>query len=164
DLKLAGSAEVVLGSGPVIVFVTGTQLNLSGGGVTNMTGNPTDLVFMCADSVTNVSLVGNANSKFAVYCPRADIAIAGNGTLYGAVVGKSVTFNGLGTLLHYDAALADFLTDAISCNAVEVSRATPIIATITCTSGACPSGISLGDHEAIVQGTFVSTTTAPTTI
>jgi type IV pilus assembly protein PilY1 len=146
SLSLAGQSSIKVASGPVVVYVNGTgaALDLSGGtGVNNVTGIPSNLVFMCADTVTTVKVAGGATADYAVYCPKAAISVVGNGDIYGAIVGKSVTMVGNGTI-HYDAALASFMNGQISCTTAEVSRATPIVATV-------------GSTTSVVQGTFYST-------
>ena len=145
SLKLSGNAQLKLGSGPIVVYLNGTgaDLDLSGNGVSNGTGIPGNLVFMCADTVTGVTVTGNGTAAYAVYCPKAAISVNGNGDIYGAVVGKSVTMVGNGTI-HYDAALGSYTNGQISCATSEVSRATPIVATV-------------GGTSAVVQGTFYTT-------
>ena len=53
-----------------------------------------------------VKLSGDFETYAAIYAPKSDVNIAGSGTLYGSVRGKTVTVTG-GAGIHYDAALGD---------------------------------------------------------
>ena len=156
SLSLAGNAALTVNAGPVVVYLTGSGnvLSLAGNAaVNNNTQLPSNLVFMCTSTVQpqNISIVGNGNAYYAIYCPNANITIAGNGTIYGSIVGKSVTFNGNNGYVHYDKALASFTSNQIACATLEVSRATPVVATI-------------GVQDSVVQGTYEVGPGAKTTI
>ncbi len=160
SLRLSGQSSIELTSGPVVVYITGagSSLDLSGNGVNNTTGLATNLIFMCTDAVTSVTVSGNASAAYAVYCPKAAIDIVGNGDIYGAVVGKTVTMHGNGTI-HYDKALGSLTSGQIDCSGTttETSRARPLITTLTPDYGG-------NAQPVIVQGTFESVATTPTTI
>ena len=100
-------------AGPVVIYLTGSGnvLSLAGNAeISNNTLDPTKLIFMCTSSTTpqSISVVGNGNAYFAIYCPKANITITGNGAIFGAVVGKSVSWSGNNGFVHYDKALATF--------------------------------------------------------
>lgn len=160
SLRLSGQASIKLTSGPVVVYITGSgsSLDLSGNGVNNTTGLATNLIFMCTDAVTSVTVSGNASAAYAVYCPKAAISVVGNGDIYGAVVGKTVAMNGNGTI-HYDKALGNLTSGQIDCSGTttETSRASPILTTLTPDYGGSAQSV-------IVQGTFESVATAPLTV
>ncbi len=155
SVNLAGQKSLNLAAGPVVIYLTGSGsvLSLSGqAAINNNTQRPTNLVFMCtSNSPQTISVVGNGNAFYAIYCPKADITIAGNGTIFGAVVGKTVNFNGNNGFIHYDAALATYANSQIVCNAIEVSRSSPVIATVS-------------NQSALVQGTFTTPTASLATI
>ncbi len=156
SLSLAGNKSFNVNAGPVVIYLTGSGnvLSLAGNGaISNNTLDPTKLIFMCTSSATpqSISVVGNGNAYFAIYCPKADITITGNGAIFGAVVGKSVSWSGNNGFVHYDKALANLTTNQLTCTTNEVSRATPIVATIS-------------NQSHVVQGTFTPTTGNPKTI
>ena len=64
----------------------------------------------------------------------------------GAIVGRSITGNGSHAVtIHYDQQVANMTSDSITCT-VEVSRASPIVAT-------------LGGTDYVVQGTTATSAT-----
>jgi hypothetical protein len=155
SISLSGNKALTVTAGPVVIYLTGSGnvLSLSGNGaMNNNTQIPSNLIFMCTSSAAQtISVVGNGNAYYGIYCPKADITIAGNGTIYGAIVGKSVTFNGNNGYVHYDKALQNLTSSQITCATGEVSRATPIAATVS-------------NQQVIVQGTFEPAITSPKTI
>jgi len=89
------------------VFVS-DSLNLSGGSVTNLSGNPTRLGFSScgtANPAGTWSITGGSAADFSVYAPDHPVLITGSGDLYGSVVALTYTATG-GANLHYDAALS----------------------------------------------------------
>jgi Tfp pilus assembly protein PilX len=106
SISETGNTQLVLDSTPVIINVTGaaggTVVQLTGGGVTNTTGNfdPTTLQILYAGSGT-VSLKGGAASVGLLYAPNATFSFAGGGDWYGSVIGKDMTDMG-GAAVHYD--------------------------------------------------------------
>lgn len=147
-LGLNGQCDLIVGSGPIEVYITGTLMKLNGGSVTNATLRSTDLVFL-SSTLTDVQINGGATAAFAVYAPNAVITINGNADFYGGLVGKSFLING-GAKLHYDKALGDLGTDSISC-ITDVVRATPVVATIA-------------NQSCVVGGSFENMAGSPTTI
>ncbi len=145
SLSLAGNNTLNVSAGPVVVYLTGSGnvLSLAGNSaISNNTLDPTKLIFMCTSNAPQtISVHGNGNAYFAIYCPKATITITGNGAIFGAVVGKSVSWSGNNGFVHYDKALASLTSAQLSCTTNEVSRATPIVATIS-------------NQSHVVQGTF----------
>jgi hypothetical protein len=140
----AGSITVT--SGPVVVYVSGSFAPTA---INNTTGIPGNLVFMVGPNVASIDLTG-VGGDFALYAPDSDLADHGNADIYGAIVGKTITMSGTAEI-HYDKALANFSGGGFSCAVLEVSRASPVIATLA-------SGTYL------VQGSFVAPTGTPKTI
>jgi len=105
-LSETGSTQLVLDSTPVILNVTGTGggtvVQLTGGGLTNTSGNynPQSFQILYAGTGT-ISLKGGAASVGLLYAPNASFSFAGNADWYGAVIGKDMTDMG-GTAVHYD--------------------------------------------------------------
>lgn len=154
SLTLSGNAVLNVATGPVIVYIacntTSSGLDLSGGTVTNTTQKSTNLVFMLSNNCTSSKISGGSSASYAVYAPGTDITISGGGTIYGAVVGASVKDTG-GSAIYYDKALKNFVGGGFACSSTEVSRASPVIATLSSTT-------------AIVQGTYESPTGLATTL
>jgi hypothetical protein len=106
SLSETGNTALVLDSVPVILNVTGsgggTVVQLTGGGLTNTTGNfdPQSFQILYAGTGT-ISLKGGAASVGLLYAPNAGFSFAGNTDWYGAVIGKDMTDMG-GTAVHYD--------------------------------------------------------------
>ena len=149
SFSLTGNSILSVGSGPIIVYIactltTNNALDLSGGSVANSTQKSTNLVFMLASTCATASISGGGSASYAVYAPDTDITISGGGTIYGAVVGKTVKDTG-GSAIYYDKALQNFLGGGFSCTPTEVSRASPVVATI-------------GAQTSLVQGTYESPT------
>lgn len=142
-----------LNRGPVVVYLSG-NLTLNGNGkLTNDSSNPANVLIMCTGPAgQSITLSGNGNAYFGLYCPQADITINGGGNggaIWGAIVGRKILGNGNHAIdIHYDRQMANMLSNAIDCP--EVSRSSPVIPTIT--SSSCATGASC---PAVVQGTFV---------
>lgn len=151
--------------GAVVLYVSG-NISFSGNGALNNDSLlPSNVLIMCtgaAGSGQTVTLNGNGNAYFTLYCPQANIILDGGGSsgqIWGAIVGNSITGAGSHAItIHYDQQVANMTSNAITCNN-EQSRANPIIATYT--SGLCGTGATC---SAITQGSFVTPTSAATSI
>lgn len=136
------AGALTIGSGPVLIYISGpggTVLDIKS--ISNAGLKATDLTFMVATTAgCNVKVNGGGSAAFALYAPGCDVTVNGNGTIYGAIVGKSVTLTG-GAAIHYDAALKNYGFGQFECTGAEVSRASPVIATIS-------------GRPVIVQGTY----------
>jgi hypothetical protein len=105
SLLLNGGAKIVVDSGPVIFKIKGdgvnTPLDLSGGGISNASLDPTQLQFVYAGT-GNIKITGGSETAALVYAPNASGSFSGASTnFYGAVVTKYVTSTG-GFSLFYD--------------------------------------------------------------
>lgn len=80
-------------------------VQIAGNGVANSTAVPARFQVV-TNSSKNVLVSGNADFQGVIYAPSASVSIAGNGNVYGAIVGKSITSAGNG-FVHFDMALAD---------------------------------------------------------
>ena len=115
SLVLNGGAKIVVDSGPVIIKVKGqgvaTPLDLSGGGVSNPSLDPSKLQFVYAGT-GNVKITGGSDTAALVYAPNASGAFSGAQTnFYGAIVTKYVTSMG-GFSLFYDRRLLNSVMTA----------------------------------------------------
>lgn len=106
SLKLSGQSQLILlnATEKTEIYINGGTLDLSGGSVANPSMKAGNLVVKVVGS-GNVKVSGNGTPYFAVYAPDSAISVTGNGDVYGAIVGASVTWNGNG-YIHYDEDLA----------------------------------------------------------
>lgn len=105
SLSLAGNSRIVIDSGPVIIKVSGqgvaTPIDLSGGGVSNPSLDPTKLQFIYGGT-GQVKITGGTDTAALVYAPNSSAALTGASTnFYGAIVTSKVTATG-GFNLYYD--------------------------------------------------------------
>ncbi len=120
-LSMAGTSQLVIDGGPVIMNVAGqsgnpppsqwasTALNLAGNGIVNNSLDPSNLQILYGGT-GNITMRGTASNAAVVYAPNASITIVGGAELYGSLLGASIT-NTDGTAIHYDASLLKkFLT------------------------------------------------------
>lgn len=90
-------------AGPVKIYVSG-PISITGKSITNYTTIAGNFQIFGTDLCTSVLVSGHSNSYYAVYTPNADISIVGTSTIWGSIVGKTVTVGGTAQL-HYDKAL-----------------------------------------------------------
>jgi hypothetical protein len=115
SLSLSGQAQIVITPvGQVVLNVAGacpapctngpgTVLDLSGQSVNNQSFNANQFQINYGGS-GQINVTGNASSSyFVLNAPNAGVKIAGNGNIFGAVVGKTITDVGNGGF-HYDTA------------------------------------------------------------
>lgn len=137
-------------NGPVVVYVSGDITFSGNGALNNDSLLPSNVLIMCTGAAgQQITLNGNGNAYFTLYCPQADITLDGGGSggaIWGAIVGRSITGNGSHAVtIHYDQQVANMTSDSVTCT-VEVSRASPIVAT-------------LGSTDYVVQGTTATSAT-----
>lgn len=111
DIKMTGKAGLVV-SDKTKLYVTG-NVDLSGGSVTNLSGRPGNLELIAhpysigkASTTANpqMKLTGGAKVAMAIYAPGYDVSANGSGSFYGAIVGKTLSLQGVD--MHYDETLA----------------------------------------------------------
>ena len=105
SIDQSGSGSQIVCNGPV-EFYADQKLSISGSGIVNSGGIPSDLKIWGTPSCTDVNITGSADFYGVVYAPNSKIDPAGSGQRYGAFVGKTVesTWSGI---YHYDEALHD---------------------------------------------------------
>jgi hypothetical protein len=140
-------------NGPVIVYVSGNITFSGNGALNNDSLLPSNVLIMCTGSASSgqqVTLNGNGNAYFTLYCPQADITLNGGGSggaIWGAIVGKTITGHGSHAVtIHYDKQVANMTNSQIGCN-VETARSSPVVATLSGT-------------DYVVQGTTSTTGSA----
>lgn len=141
------SANLTLTSGPVVIYITTAFSADITNNIPGTPGSPANLVFMVGAGVSSLSL---PDGSYAIYAPDTDVSFRGNNEIYGALVGKSISITGTPNL-HYDRALSSLTVGSFDCSPLEVSRASPVIATVD-------------GQSALVQGTFTPASSAATVI
>lgn len=107
SVSATGSAELAL--------YADSNVSIQGNGAINLSGAPTRLAIYgtrseaeaATSGAQSFDLRGNASYSGLVYAPNADVALRGGGstgTFNGAIIGRSVTFNG-NYNFHYDVQL-----------------------------------------------------------
>ncbi len=111
DLDIFGSARVVC-NGKVILFMDEStdalnpDIRIGGNGIVNSSQIPANCVLYCADDVVSIEIGGNGAFYGGIYAPNADITLNA-GEVFGAIIGSTVTLNGVNSAVHYDTALRD---------------------------------------------------------
>ena len=104
SIKQVGVAQLIVDSGPVIIKVAGqaesTPIDIAGNGVANPSFNPQNLQFIYGGTGA-VKLNGGSQTSATFYMPNADTTINGGGSLYGALVARTLKETG-GADIHYD--------------------------------------------------------------
>jgi Tfp pilus assembly protein PilX len=115
-LSMGGSASMNIASSPVVIYIQDNSastipLNITGGSFSNSGGTPDNLTFVY--NGTQEIHIGSisSNTLFAtIYAPNAKIVFDGNGSIYGAVIGNTVSVTGGGHII-YDTSLASSTTN-----------------------------------------------------
>lgn len=112
SISEAGTSQVIIDSGPVILNVAGNSLSggaaaidLTGGGISNPSLVPSNFQIFYAGTA-NVKLKGGAAASALVDAPNASFSFSGGGDWYGAVIGQYMTDMG-GAAIHYDRRLKE---------------------------------------------------------
>lgn len=104
DMQMGGMGKILLtsvgGSLPSMNIYAYGGVQFDGNGLANTTNVPTN-VHVYSLGTADVQLNGNADFTGVVYAPNSRIQSNGNGNINGALVGKSINFNG-NAQLHYD--------------------------------------------------------------
>ena len=186
SLTLSGNSALVVdaGSGPVVVNLAGKSvtggnavLDLTGGVMSNASGQASNLQFYYAGSQP-VKLSGNTASYAVVYAPNAPVNLSGGSHFYGAITGSTVNNSG-GTAIHYDAGLPNisagdyiwFNSAALNVQGLPSSGSTKVYVTnasisFPSTSSQCAGTYLAGQCTLPVPNavvTFSSTATTPST-
>ncbi|MCE1245328.1 MAG: hypothetical protein LWY06_01655 [Firmicutes bacterium] len=117
DIAGQGELRVDTTNGPVKIYVDGS-VNMTGGanagGIFNQNSNgtpkTTDLRIYGTANCTNFDFRGHSEAYAGIYAPNADINLRGNGTVYGALIGKTIWIHG-NPEFHYDVALSKLADD-----------------------------------------------------
>ena len=109
EISVTGGGEIkVKANANVIIYVSGS-VKIAGNGLTNMNGTDApSLQLYCNGS--SCKIAGNGGFAGAVYAPRGEVKITGNGDAYGSFIGKTCVFEG-NAQIHYDQACAKITPD-----------------------------------------------------
>ena len=78
------------------------MIDAGGGSFANLTSIPANLrIESSYTGSQGVAMGGGNNAYFTVYAPGTDVTLKGGGTIFGAVLGKTLSTSGV-TALHYD--------------------------------------------------------------
>ncbi|MDD3178733.1 MAG: hypothetical protein PHQ04_00115 [Opitutaceae bacterium] len=115
-INFGGQSSLVINSGASLQIYAQGDVSIAGQGVTNG-GTTADTAqqpinFQIWGTNTSaggqtISIVGNGVLSAVAYAPNATIRVNGNGDVFGAFVGNTVTLTG-NAAFHYDESLADF--------------------------------------------------------
>jgi hypothetical protein len=112
SVRLTGQAKLVL-NGAVTIYVTG-DFDISGGGMVNQAAAPASFKLFAhpyamagaTPSSSQIKIRGGSQAALVAYAPGAQITVAGNDDVYGALIGETITVAG-NSRFHYDKALKD---------------------------------------------------------
>jgi Tfp pilus assembly protein PilX len=122
QLLLAGGAEIIVDSGPVVLQLAGQSLtgtppvvlDMAGGSfVSNPTGNAANF-YIVYGGTAQVNMRGSSDAYGVVYAPNSNITVYGSSHWYGSILGSTVDVSG-GINLHYDRNLSSefYITGAL---------------------------------------------------
>jgi Tfp pilus assembly protein PilX len=122
QLLLAGGAEIIVDSGPVVIQLAGQSLSgtppvvldMAGGSfVSNPTGNAANF-YIVYGGTAEVHMRGSSDAYGVVYAPNSNVSVFGSSHWYGSILGNTVDVSG-GVNLHYDRNLSSefYITGAL---------------------------------------------------
>jgi len=121
--------------GHTVLTVNG-QFTLSGGGLANSTADPQNMQLIstfgndAGETQMGVTLSGTSDGYMTVYAPTTGVTVSGGGSIYGAVMGKTLSLTG-NSNIHYDAFLASGDADlSVGIPVVTVTEV-PVVTTTT---------------------------------
>jgi hypothetical protein len=109
SLSVTNGAKIILpATGTVTINIldqgsVATPIELNGGTISNSGGNPGNFVIAYAGTKP-IDISAGASMFATIYAPNASATMSGAGALYGALIVKTATFAGSGTV-NYDSSL-----------------------------------------------------------
>jgi hypothetical protein len=101
DFTTGGNGYIYIAPGASLTLYAGGKATISGGGIANGTGYAANLSIKGLPACTSVVISGNGDYVGTFNCPQAAMTISGNGIMFGAVIAKTFTLTGDGSV-HYD--------------------------------------------------------------
>ncbi len=102
DMKIEGSANLVVTPGSQLTIYVSGDVDIGGGGIINESEMPKNLTIYGTSTTQQIKVHGNADFYGTIYAPTADITVTGTSDLYGAVIGDVLD---LTSRVHYDECL-----------------------------------------------------------
>lgn len=121
SVSVGGTGSVSF-TGPATVYVRG-DVSVSSQGVVTTGDKPPNLLFYVAGSDSDVKISGGGKVYAGIYAPKSEVSLSGNAELFGAVIGKEISFSGAGenpSRIHYDEALKTVSGGSGATNTVQV--------------------------------------------
>jgi hypothetical protein len=108
-LALSGQAAILIPDGSSLTLYTAGDIQIGGGGVANNPARPSAFqIWSTAREASRrgqtIAVTGGASLSAVLYAPSAAVTISGNGDIFGAIVARTVVFNG-SAAFHYDESL-----------------------------------------------------------
>jgi hypothetical protein len=106
-IDVTGLASIIITANSSLTLYSEGDMLIAGLGLANSNTRPgTCLIYGTNTDASSqrIQIVGNGTLKAALYAPNADITINGNGDIYGAAVGNTITLTGRAAF-HYDESL-----------------------------------------------------------
>jgi Metallo-peptidase family M12B Reprolysin-like len=106
NVTLSGGATLAVG-GPVTIQLRGV-LDASGGSLLNTTFVPANLELSSSYAGANGVILsgGGGGAYLSLYAPQTNVTLSGGASVYGAVLGRTLTVSG-GSAVHYDVQLLE---------------------------------------------------------
>lgn len=104
SISIAGNGPAINVVGPTTIYIDGGIADFGGGGIVNVSEDPTDLVIYTTGP--EVRFRGDSDFYGAVVAPNADIILEGTTNFYGALLGQTVDIRG-NSGIHIDEALIE---------------------------------------------------------
>ncbi len=105
DLTVSGSGYVYIAPGASLTLYIGDQGTISGGGIVNGTGIPSNFSLIGLPTCGTLTYSGSSDFVGTINAPQADVTVSGGANVYGAVICGTFTSSG-GSGVHYDQALS----------------------------------------------------------
>jgi hypothetical protein len=110
-VSVSGNQAINISSGAKVAIYTAGNISIAGNGVANANTQPSTFQIYGTTTASGqtIAISGNGVLSAIVYAPNADISVKGggsSGSVYGAMVGNTVTMVGNGEF-HYDLSLAN---------------------------------------------------------
>jgi Tfp pilus assembly protein PilX len=111
-IDVTGQASLIIMPHSSLTIYSEGDLLIAGNGLANLNLRPSTCLIYGTHARAGgqrLQIAGNGALKAALYAPNADITINGNGDIFGAVVGHTITLTG-NAAFHYDESLENLDT------------------------------------------------------
>ena len=105
DVNVQGNGYIYIAPGASLKLYIGGMASIGSGALANGTGLAASFQLIGLSSNSSISFSGGGSFAGTVNAPQADVSMGGNTEIYGAIVCKSYSSSGGGSV-HYDVSLA----------------------------------------------------------